>query len=398
MMSLMSVSACAQTRAPATTTRRDSAGIELVDVPPGSFATVPAWSLDSLPLRIGAVDGPLEYQFSRAGGPWRLATGTIVLPNGQSELRMYDSTGHYLRTVGRSGQGPGEYRQLWNIAPLAGDSILAFDLLGRVSVLDGHGEYARSYAIDPGSVEPPVEWLADRGAIFTVDDWALRSQAARGAGVFQTIALLVRLHSDGVKRDTLDRLPGAWWQYSGPNSAGLPLSGDVLLAAGASGIVAAHGDAFALRWYDPAGRFTRRISVLETPRQSSASDRAAYDSALAARMAAMGRRLGTEGRRGAPMQRYAEHVPLISALRVDRLGCLWVRRWAPAGSVVADWIVMNAEGLPLARVQMPGAFRANDIGGDYVLGLARGADDVDFVWRYRLRRSGTATACSSGGR
>lgn len=37
---------------------------------------------------------------------------------------------------------------------------------------------------------------------------------------------------------------------------------------------------------------------------------------------------------------------------------------------------------------MPGVFRPNDFGDDYVLGVLRDPGAVDVVVRYRLRRSG----------
>src|SRR5690625_6042225 len=61
-------------------------------------------------LRIGRLAGEPEYTFGRVS---RIATGkngTIFVADNQVPvIRMYNSEGHYLRNVGREGQGPDEY-------------------------------------------------------------------------------------------------------------------------------------------------------------------------------------------------------------------------------------------------------------------------------------------------
>jgi hypothetical protein len=92
---------------------------------------------------------------------------------------------------------------------------------------------------------------------------------------------------------------------------------------------------------------------------------------------------------------YAETVPAFSQFIVDRAARLWVREahvadaaWAGALSglplVPSVWSVFDGTGRWLCDVTMPARFLPKEIGRDYVLGVARDADDGETVVMYRL--------------
>ena len=61
-------------------------------------------------LVIGVLEGAAEYQLYRVGRPVRLSDGRIAVPNsGSHEVRLFDASGRFLRSVGRLGSGPGEF-------------------------------------------------------------------------------------------------------------------------------------------------------------------------------------------------------------------------------------------------------------------------------------------------
>ena len=58
-------------------------------------------------VRIGMLDGPLEYIFGDVAGAVRLEDGSIVVVDEQSHnVRRYDANGRHLWTSGREGDGP----------------------------------------------------------------------------------------------------------------------------------------------------------------------------------------------------------------------------------------------------------------------------------------------------
>jgi hypothetical protein len=70
-----------------------------------------------------------------------LATGTPQ----NSDVLVYDSTGRYVDTWGRNGDGPGEFRAVRDLMLLPGDSLLVHDRsLQRLTVLDTDGKYVWS--------------------------------------------------------------------------------------------------------------------------------------------------------------------------------------------------------------------------------------------------------------
>src|SRR5690606_34417998 len=81
-------------------------------------------------LAVGETDGEDVYTFGRIGtvleGP---AKGLIVhdAHNTSGLIRLYDSTGTYLRTVGAKGSGPGEYQQLNGLVRLPNGQLVLWD-------------------------------------------------------------------------------------------------------------------------------------------------------------------------------------------------------------------------------------------------------------------------------
>ena len=59
-------------------------------------------------------------------------------------LHAFDADGRYVRTIGRAGSGPGEFRRLGRVISIAGDSTLVFDNANaKMSVLDPSYRVAR---------------------------------------------------------------------------------------------------------------------------------------------------------------------------------------------------------------------------------------------------------------
>src|SRR5262245_7554741 len=88
------------------------------------------WTIASKPsLSIGDVEGAPAYLFSQIVGTSRLSSGGIVVADrGSNQIRFFDRAGRHLRTVGRTGGGPGEYEYIRALMRCGGDSIFGFDL------------------------------------------------------------------------------------------------------------------------------------------------------------------------------------------------------------------------------------------------------------------------------
>ena len=111
-----------------TTLTTDSAGIRIVHSQPMNSDATCAVSEEPAVV-IGDDESDENQWFSRVGNVARMSDGSIVaVDRGSAQIRIYDPDGQHLRTMGRQGEGPGEFEngpfQMW-IA--AGDTIWAGD-------------------------------------------------------------------------------------------------------------------------------------------------------------------------------------------------------------------------------------------------------------------------------
>lgn len=125
---------------PRTTVFRDSrptcAACEIQLTPVGSFGALE----DSILLR----NIPIVERDSRG-----LLYATVRAAR-DHEVIVFAPGGEILRTIGGPGEGPGEFRTVWDILVGAGDSLLVGHG-GTVSVFDPSGRFARSVRLDRAS-------------------------------------------------------------------------------------------------------------------------------------------------------------------------------------------------------------------------------------------------------
>ena len=164
--------------------------------------TAPRWQLTRVasigPKSLSDTGSPDEFGrvYDIALGP----DGNVFVADGANrEIRVFGLDGVHRRTLGRKGEGPGEFDGLYSVAWL-GDRLLALDPhLGRISEFSAEGAYQGQRRI--------------RGALSGGPGW-------------------VRFHpvgADEAYRVTLaaDPSPGRWWEYIGLDSRGE--TGDTLL-------------------------------------------------------------------------------------------------------------------------------------------------------------------------
>ena len=190
---------------------RDSAGISIVENTGPAWPADRGWKVVDSPLvDIGDVDHVL--------GPVRLSDGRLAIANaGTNEVRIYDARGAHLKSSGRAGSGPGEYRNLVGIWAGPADSLMVSDILvRRLTVLDREGVFARSLSLGGtaggftsinGSVDfaVPLGWLADGSIIGLSQTFTMN---ATREGIFRDTITMIRYGPDGAVRDTVGHFPG----------------------------------------------------------------------------------------------------------------------------------------------------------------------------------------------
>jgi len=92
--------------------------------------------------QIGELDGPEEFLFVYITDIAVNSKGDFYVADRQlNEVRKFNKCGEYILTLGRFGQGPGEFQSVSVISVNNKDELIVFDgMMGRISVFSDNGE------------------------------------------------------------------------------------------------------------------------------------------------------------------------------------------------------------------------------------------------------------------
>ncbi len=367
---------------------RDSAGVTIVEYAKRTSDTLP-WTIPSQPVvEIGAVEGDEAYQLSSVSSVRRLSDGRIVVANtGTNELRVYDKTGRHLVTMGRKGEGPGEFAGLGPVIVGAGDTLLAYDgNLKRVSLFTPDGVFVRSFSLAFAQGFPQLEGEFADGTFLTTRNFAFIPGEIDD--VVRDSAPVYHFAADGTLLDSVGRWLAQEWYVHGTRgeawATSLPFGRRMMVAVARDGFYVGSSGRYAIEWRDPAGQLRRILRVLDEPIPVSAAD---WERVKQERMT------GVEDRWRPRQERMLSEMPVPStrpaygSLVLDTDGNLWVAESVVSSDDPQGWTVFASDGHMLGTITTPSGLNVRDIGRDYVLGVARDDLDVEHVRMYVLERS-----------
>jgi len=387
LLALLAFTACSAGAPDDGVVVRDSTGITIVENTDQSWAEGEGWRLSDQPLvTIGVLEGPEEYQLFQAYSAVRLADGRIVVANGGSrEMRFYEEDGTFINSVGREGEGPGEFKMLRAIWPARGDSLVVYDYTNsmRISVFGSDGTFGRTFRLDPASTSIPLAqdliWgntVVSRSGIYDSDEVT--------DGLRRDSALYCTHSMDGAVLDTLGRFPGGE-MYA--RSMGQRQSIGVSRPYGRRPIAVASSeywyfgstDSYQIEGYSHSGSLERiiRRDVANRPVTQELIDEHQ-------------RRLRESGNpEVSRMWReisLPETMPAHGRMLADADDNLWVQEYR-INDEPERWTVFDPSGRLLGLVDMPAPGRVTEIGSDYVLGIWTDEMDVEQVRLYELVKS-----------
>lgn len=383
---------------------RDSMGVRIVESWDGVWQPGQGFRLNPEPtLSIGAGSEDIRYLFESVVGAILLPGGRIaVADRGAHEVRLYDSSGTFLRALGRNGEGPGEFRDVDLLARYRGDSLLAHDSrLRRISIISGELIFGRSFRLP--LAEEQIAWpvcaLGDGSILlWTFAPGAYRFDAPTGQ--YRVEELL--FHYDEEEGDPLKvaTLPGTeifgYRQLDRQisNTMGLPYGRTSTAGRSGDGYYTATGDGYEVRLFDRGHALIRVIRRHGAQREVTADQKAAVierlerrsdDFEISSHKAALRRALpelsvpDTVPPFGRPNNVW--HWPLIM---FDDAGRMWVPRYRWTAEEEQVWDVFDSTGVFLGPVDFPKRFAPHDIWSDRVIGVWRDSDDVQHVQVYAL--------------
>ncbi len=344
------------------------------------------WTVAAKPaISIGEVEAAQEYMFSQVVGALRLSDGKLVVANGASnELRVYDSSGKHVTTLGRAGAGPGEFQTLRAVWLLPADTVIAVDSRNnRVTVYAPGPTLLRSYQLQ--SVAGISGRLGDGSYLLTVGV-APSPDMKDFQGLIEFTGLVLRRTPDVAKVDTIARAK-AGQSYVNPTSRRqypFPFGRSALIAVAPTRFYYGDTHSTEVGIYDPAGKRLGTVKLKASSRPLTGDDIEKWIEAdLAKRPNAQSK---LDARNDFKQIPPAKRSPEFAALKVDDLGNLWVRHYGPPFAPSPDWDVYTADGAPLASARTPARFDPLHIGKDFILGVRKDDLDVEHIELYTLTR------------
>jgi hypothetical protein len=373
-------------------------------VAPDDDGEAPVPLIASEELRIGSVDDSataLTYVIAAAIDD---EGGIYSLHSGESAVRVHNAAGAPLLTIGRSGEGPGEFRRASALG-IRGDTLWVLDTsLNRFSFFDRLGGLLRSrdIRIDAGrdpSKRPPVPrglladgtiWGEPHASPFAIADGTITENA------------VVRMGWDAAVMDTLFRRSVANTVWRGDHPSGTswsigsqPFADNDLVgissnrreivsvqraatdAASAEFTVTKltlNGDTIWARAFKYAPRSIPEGVVDSVVDEFGAAVLRGSDSA------------GGRGRALALASFYRPPaLPPVSSLLLGRDGSVWLQR-ENTGAKESDWWVLDVDGAMYGSVAFPA--NASLLAAEHgrVWAMVFDSLDVPYITRYAVAR------------
>jgi hypothetical protein len=345
-------------------------------------------------LRIGTREGDGPDAFGFIGGFALFSDGVLaVFDQTVPALRLFTPDGKHLRTLGRDGAGPGEYRNQ--------TLGLAVDRDGVLLMYDPRNARINRWKRD-GTVLP--SWLvASASRLYT--DQAMQVDTsgttylkvmteALESGKEWKIGLL-RLGRNGVIRDTLSRPPIEGEVDPG---GGFFNPQKYWYVARAGEVVTGFGGVYGIT-VTSGGRGAVRIERALPRVMLAAAERANYQTVLDARSR------DPMARPSAPPSPVPAVKPYYRQLQSDLDGRIWARLHtkgeefeppaptprpgAPAVPPIrwrerVIWDVFERNGTYLGQLELPRRTQLSEAKGDLVWAIQRGEDDEQYLVRFKI--------------
>jgi 6-bladed beta-propeller len=272
-------------------------------------------------LRIGQLDGAPEYAFGRIDAIATTADGGFYLCDSNDvSIRRYDSSGAFIRKVGRKGAGPGEYGMCADIAVARDGGLAVSDPSnGRVAFFRPDGEFDRvvSVNVSPG--------LMGGENIFFVDSagrmWKRGWLAAEGVGESSIPNQYVVLDSKGTRLDSVavpapGPGPGRGFMLCTNDGCYVAQPQDTLSAIDQDGLIAAAGPM--------SYRITLRARDGSTREITRSAEQVAYTGPELAQWESWRAYMEKQTPQYPPIA-IPKRKPILRELRFDDVGRLWVK-------------------------------------------------------------------------
>jgi hypothetical protein len=344
--------------------RADSTGVEIVTSPASTLARPLDWHIDEHPrATIGATDDSANAN-SHAAHAFRLRDGSVLVVDDaltssgpKVRILVFDSAGHYLRSIGRIGKGPGEFNGIAAVGMWAGDSIFVFDQrLGMLHLFTMAGAFVRRASLTgfPAFELDPVGSAANGSFVVSrtrhTPTAVMRDYHTVGGDgtVSPAFAKDVRIGPRRVEQTI--------WDEVGVD------------AVNQRNIYCTEPERYEIRQHTMDGRLARIMRVSLAPRAATQEEVTRHKER---RVALVRARLGTGSADWMKAEldklRAPGLLPTFADLIADAEGNLWAQELRPVGDEPQRWLVFDPGGALLGVMSFPADWEIHQIGADFIL-------------------------------
>ncbi len=337
-----------------------------VDSRPSSLSsTFPTETLHATEtMSIGTVSGTPEETLDRVSSGFLDQDGKIFISHGvDSHVREYGVDGSFRSSIGRKGQGPGEFWLLQWIAAFGSDSIVAYDGgESRISIFGKDGGFGRSLEILGAGLagQQPTSMLVmdDRYVVMTISTGITHVTLADVGEVLRDSVVVVKVDTRNEEEAVeLSRVPNMWWRKLPSTTSyeirALSTGPFAIVAMGDSMILQASNDDPSIEILEHDGtlrgewRFSD-IPFVEDSEESTGLGRRFFDQIL-----------------------------------VSNEDEVWIAETFVDDENLRRWHRLDSEGQQNATMMLPASLRVWQISDRTVLGRLRDSFGVEYVKLYR---------------
>ena len=339
-------------------------------------------------LRIGTADGDSTQILFGAHSVARTSTGAVVVANmGTSQVRVYDRSGRLARSIGRKGQGPGEFQFLQEVGVIRGDTVVTYDVgLGRITIFTPAGKVARTVQVQPlgNGVLPQAVGFTDDGRMLAHTDFA----RVFSAGEHRDTLTYVLYDVKGSPVDTLGRYPGPEeFHLVGNGSAvrrDVPFGRNSFAAVAGGRIAIGSNDAYRFDIFNSSAKRVVTHSESRSAVKTTKEHRAQLDRDYLEGMPASFRDGVAKRVHEFPSR---ETYPYYEGLLASADGAVWTAELMRPGAKTRLWTVRKPDGSPPREIRVPASVQLLAVGPDYALGREKDEAGIESILVYSLPRT-----------